>query len=188
MKAPITLLTLLFTVIFANAQYSDQYNTGTFKAGAGYAKDFPGLAGAAMQVEYTRGLNSFMEAGIGMKYSNMSGFPRTSTVKEFTKAYSLDFNLFFLPLNTERQKLRIGGGYSFSFYNIRRTYPVYESGAIEKVPTWPTHDVKGRIGGLTAIAEYQYSISNAYSLGMRVSCYKAYDQVLYVGPFVAINL
>jgi hypothetical protein len=188
MKSVVTFLTLLFTVIFASAQYSDQANSGTIKAGAGYAKDFPGLAGSAIQAEYTRGLNSFLEAGIGMKFSNMSGYPRTNSVKEYTKAYSLDFNLFFLPLNSEKQKLRIGGGYSFSFYNIRRTYPVFESGAIEKVPTWPSHDKKGRIGGLTAIAEYQYSISNAYSLGMRVSCYKAYDQVLYVGPFVAINL
>lgn len=188
MKYLSMLLALLLTVIFSYAQYSDQPLNGTFKAGVGFAKDFPGLYGAAMQVEYDRSLNSFLEAGVGMKYSNMSGYPRTSTVKEFTKAYSLDFNLFFLPVNTERQKLRIGGGYSFSFYNIRRTYPVYESSTIEKVPTWPTHDIKGRIGGLTAIAEYQYSISNAYSIGARVSVYKAYDQVIYAGPFVAINL
>ena len=188
MKYPSMLLALLLAVLFTNAQYSDQPLNGTFKAGAGYAKDFPGLYGAAVQVEYNRSLNNFLEAGVGMKYSNMSGYPRTTSVKEFTKAYSLDFNLFFLPVNTERQKLRIGGGYSFSFYNTRRTYPVYENGAVEKVPTWPTHDLKGRIGGLTAIAEYQYSISNAYSIGMRISSYKAYDQVLYAGPFIAINL
>ena len=188
MKSSIILLTLLFTVVFANAQYSDQLVSGTFKAGAGYAKDFPGLYGSAIQVEYTKGLNNFLEAGIGAKFSSMSGYPRTTSVKEFTKAYSLYFNFFILPLNTERQKLRIGGGYSFSFYNIRRTYPVYESGVMEKIPTWPSHDAKGRVGGLTAIAEYQYSISNNYSLGMRASVYKAYDQVLYVGPFVAINL
>ena len=188
MKSSIILLTLLFTVVFANAQYSDQLVSGTFKAGAGYAKDFPGLYGSAIQVEYTKGLNNFLEAGIGAKYSSMSGYPRTTSVKEFTKAYSLDFNLYVLPVNTEKQKLRFGVGYSFSFYNTRRSYPVYESGVIEKVPTWPTHDVKGRIGGLTAIAEYQYSITESYSIGARVSVYKAYDQVLYAGPFVAINL
>ena len=188
MKYLSMLLALLLTVIFSYAQYSDQSLNGTFKAGAGFAKDFPGLYGAAMQVEYDRSLNNFLEAGVGIKYSNMSGYPRSSTVKEFTKAYSLDFNLYVLPVNTEKQKLRFGVGYSFSFYNTRRSYPVYESGVIEKVPTWPTHDVKGRIGGLTAIAEYQYSITESYSIGARVSVYKAYDQVLYAGPFVAINL
>jgi len=188
MKYLSMLLALLLTVIFSSAQFSDQPLNGTFRAGAGFAKDFPGLYGAAVQIEYDRSLNNFLEAGVGVKYSNMSGYPRTTTVKEFTKAYSLDFNLFVLPVNTEKQKLRIGGGYSFSFYNIRRSYPVYESAAITKGATWPSQDKKGRIGGLTAIAEYQYSITESYSIGARVSVYKAYDQVIYAGPFVAINL
>lgn len=182
------MLALSLTTIAASAQYADQAANGTFKLGAGFAKDFPGLYGTAVHMEYNHPMNNFLSAGVGFKYADMSGYPRTETVKEFTKAYSLDFNMFFLPVQTEQQTLRIGGGYSFSFYNIKRSYPVFEKGVTDKA-TYPEAQSKGRVGGFTAIVEYQHRLGNSpYSLGLRASTFKAYDQVWYAGPFVAMDL
>ena len=42
-------------------------------------------------------LNDNLEGAFGIKRLNMSGYPRTTTVNEYTKATTLDFNLYFLP-------------------------------------------------------------------------------------------
>ena len=85
---------------------------------------FPGLMAIQFFAEASRPLSEKLQGAVGLKLINMSGFPRTATVNEFTKATTIDFNIYFVPLATEISELRIGAGYSFSFYKTRRSFPV----------------------------------------------------------------
>jgi hypothetical protein len=162
--------------------------SGNLKMGAGYAKDFPGVTGPAIFADYSMPMNEHFEAGFGIKHANMQGYPRTKTTKEFTKVTTLDFNFYALPLNTENSTIRLGVGYSFAFYNIQRTYPVYSTDPAKSV-IWPTQQVKSRASGFIASFDYQYHIPNtSYSAGVRVATFKAFDQAVMVGPYFGIDL
>ena len=123
-----------------------------------------------------------------MKRVNVQGHPRTAQIAEFTKATTLDFSLYFLPLRQDNHIVRVGGGYSFSFYHIRRTYPVIEQGSAGSETKWNIKEDKGRISGFNLAAEYEYLIpSTVLSLGLRASMFKAYSRVIYAGPFAALR-
>lgn len=185
MKKSLAILLVIFcNTLFAQADFS----ANTFKIGGGYARDFPGLSGYALSMEYAHSMNEFLEAGIGIKRINMSGYPRTTTVKEYTKANTIDFNLFFLPLANETNVLKVGLGYSFTFYKKRRSYPVVETHGAEKIVSWPVQDAKGRATGIIVSGEYEYILSSNLSLGLKASLCKAYDRVFYIGPFVGVKL
>lgn len=160
----------------------------SLKAGAGYAKDFPGLGGYGLTAEYVHLMTPSLEGGFAFKYLSMTGTPRTLSTKEYTRATTLDFNLYFVPLANEVNAFKIGLGYSFSFYKTRRTYPVVESNNGEKFTTWRVADGKGRLSGLTVNAEYEYTLPSNVALGIKASLCKAYDQVFYIGPFVGVKL
>jgi hypothetical protein len=188
-----TLFLFLFITISitAAAQYGDAENIsgGSIRAGAGYVHDFPGLAGTALSVGYSFPLNEWLQGGIGVKHISTSGFPRTKTVREFTKANTIDFELLLVPVHTENAALRIGLGYTFSFYNIRRSYPVYTANDDKTTNiTWPVVDSKGKVHGTRLIGEYEYYFGNSFSAGARVEVTKAYSYVVIGGPFVAIKL
>jgi hypothetical protein len=169
------------------AQYYDNYSSKV-KIGGGYAHDFPGLNGYSFFAEYSRPLNDYLQGAVGMRLTNMSGYPRTTTVQEYTKSTSLDFNLYYVPLSTDAGELRIGAGYSFSFYNIRRSYPVITNHGTGDVTNWPVQDRKGRASGVSLTGEYEYFIPETnYSVGLRASLFKAYDHVTFAGVFGAIN-
>ena len=183
---------LMMTVaVTVNAQYSDGdgINGGTIRAGVGYVHDFPGVAGAAVHAEYSFPLNEWLQGGIGVKHISASGYPRTNTVREYTKANTIDFELLLVPVHTENAALRVGLGYTFSFYNIRRSYPVYTTH--ENWPadiTWPVVDSKGKVRGTRLVGEYEYNFGNNISAGARVELAKAYGYVLIAGPFIGIKL
>lgn len=173
--------------LVSNAQDFSEYSN-KIKAGGGYAHDFPGLNGYSLFAEVSRPISDKLQGAIGLKLSNMSGTPRTATVQEYTKSTSLDFNLYFVPLATEASELRIGAGYSFSFYNIRRSYPVISDHANGAVTNWPVQDKKGRESGITLTGEYEYFIPGTdFSAGIRASTFKAYDRVGFVGVFGAVS-
>lgn len=182
------LLAILLFVTCIQGQAQDDFSNNTLKIGGGYTKDFPGLSGYALTGEYAHSLSDNLEGGFGIKRINMSGNPRTSAVKEFTKATTLDFNIYFLPLPSETSVLKIGIGYSFSFYKIRRSYPVIETHGTEKTTSWPVKDTKGRSSAIIFSGEYEYIISSNLSFGLKASLCKAYDRVFYIGPFVGIRL
>jgi hypothetical protein len=183
------LVILLLSICWqAQAQNGFSESASTIKVGGGYSKDFPGLSGYALIGEYTYSLHERFEGGFGVKRINMSGYPRTSTVEEYTKATTLDFNIYFLALATEKNVLRIGTGYSFSFYKTRRSYPLVETQNTEKLTTWPVNDLSGRSSGIILSADYEYLFSEKFSLGIKASLCKAYDRMFYVGPFVGIRL
>ena len=181
-------LAVFLFIVSGIAHAQDNFSNSTLKLGGGYSKDFPGLSGYALTGEYAYSLSEKLEGGFGIKHLNMSGYPRTSTVNEFTKATTLDFNLYFLPLANEFNILKIGVGYSFSFYKTRRSFPVIETTGAEKATTWPARDAKGRTSGVLLNAEYEYLFSTNFSLGVKASLCKAYDRVFYIGPFLGIHL
>ncbi|MEP6746993.1 MAG: hypothetical protein ABJB86_04675 [Bacteroidota bacterium] len=188
-----TLFLFLLTAISitVTAQYggADNISGGSIRLGAGYVHDFPGLAGSAASLGYRFPLNEWLQGGIGAKHISTSGFPRTNTVREYTKANTIDFELLLVPLHTDNAALRIGLGYTFSFYNIRRSYPVYTTNQDKTTNiTWPVTDAKGQVHGTSLIGEYEYCFGNSFSAGARVEVAKAYGYVVTGGPFVAIKL
>ncbi len=184
-------LTVAVCCISAHAQesFSDNYS-GSIKLGAGYVYDFPGMNGYGVHGNYSFPLSEWLQGEAGLKRIEASGFPRTSAIKEFTKASVLDFNLLAVPFHSDNAAFRIGGGYSFSFYHILRSYPSYgtaANGPTAKDPSWQTQESKGRMNGFSLTAEYEYYFQNKVSAGVRVSLCKAYNNVLMAGPFAAIN-
>jgi len=190
MKA-VFLFLMLATAVTANAQYGEDGNTraGRLRAGIGYVYDFPGMKGTAFHAGYSFSLNEWLQGGIGIKHIHESGYPRTHAVQEYTNANTLDFELLFVPLHTENTALRIGLGYTFSMYKIRRSYAVYTTH--EGQPSdisYPVSNSKGNAHGAGLVAEYEYYFSDALSAGLKIQVTKAYDGIIMGGPFVAIRL
>ena len=180
---------LILIAIRSQAQFDGAETTGTIKLSTAYAHDFPKLNGLSVGAEFVKPLTHRFEAGFGVRHINMSGNPRTETAKEYTKATTLDFNVYVLPLKSETHALKIGGGYSFSFYKIRRSFPVISHETQTPQTQWPIQDSKGSISGFMLSGEYEYSIPNSsISMGIRASLFKAYDQATSVGPFVGFRL
>ena len=185
---------MLFTAMActAHAQLGDyiENGKGSIKAGAGYVHDFPGVNGVAYFGEYSFPLNEWLQGGMGVKHLQTSGFPRSASVKEYTKATTLDFSLLFAVYHDETSAVRIGGVYSFSFYNVRRSFPVYDTHTTAETtaePAWQAKDINSRISGFGLVGEYEYYFPNNVSVGARVSFCKAYNHVLMGGPFAAIR-
>jgi len=177
--------------VAANAQYGDGNGIagGSIRAGAGYVHDFPGLSGTAVYAGYSFPLNDWLQGGVGVKHILTSGFPRTSTVREYTKANTIDFELLLVPIHTENAALKVGLGYTFSFYNIRRSYPVYTLHDNQPADvSYPSVDSKGNVHGTRLIGEYEYYFGGSISAGARIEVAKAYSYVVIGGPFVAIKL
>lgn len=181
-------LLLAFAIQSARAQFASEPGNLQIQIGSGYTRDFPGLGGLGGFAEGKFSMAERWQGGIGLKYLNMQGYPRTQSVQEYTRAATIDFNLYYSLLDNEVSALRLGVGYAFSFYNIRRSYPDTQGSGIEKTTIWPSRDAKGRTSGISLMAEYEYYFSSGISLGARVASYKAYDRVMYFGPFVGISL
>jgi hypothetical protein len=180
---------LIAATLPAAAQLSDNAATAaSVKTGISYVHDFPGLNGIGVHGEYAFPLADWLQGEVGLKRIQASGYPRSETVNEYTKSTTLDFNLLFVPLSTERSAFKIGGGYSFVFYNLRRSYPVYTD-ASAKNASWQVQDSRGMTNGCSLIGEYDYFVSGNISAGLRVSLAKAYSSHVWMGgPFVAVNL
>src|ERR1700691_2098614 len=102
------LIVLLLTLSMGRLQAQFSENTSTFKAGLGYTHDFPGLNGYTVAGEYIFPLVVNFQGAIGAKRAELDGYPRTNAVQEYTRATSLDFNLYWLPFRSESEILRIG--------------------------------------------------------------------------------
>lgn len=176
---------LLAATLFVKAKAQDDIR-GTIKATAGFTQDFPGLNGYTLAGEYILPVATHWDASVGAKYADMSGHPRTPTVGEYTKARSLDFNLYWVPVRTETQILRIGVGFTFSTYDINRSYPIYTQQADGKPSvSWPAQRSSGLAEGVNFIVDYEYLLPNTpYSIGVRGALYKAYDRTWFIGPTV----
>jgi hypothetical protein len=169
------------------AQFSE--NSATFKAGVGYTHDFPGLNGYTAAVEYISPTVSSLQGAIGVKRADITGFPRTNSVQEYTKATTLDLNLYWVPLQSETELFRVGLGYSFSFYNINRAYPIVVNESSGKSITFSSQKAVGKTRGINLIAEYEYKIpSTIISVGLRGAMYKAYTQTYFFGPMLGFQL
>ena len=187
----VLLIICLFISISLQAQFNNRLteNIGSIKLGTGYVQDFPGLGGYGILGELSLHMNDRLEGAIGIKRMSMVGTPRTKTVEEFTKATTIDFTFFYVPLRTESHVVRLGIGYAYSFYSIRRSYPVISGTGSEKQTNWPIQNNKSKTSGVSVIGEYEYLINNSnLSVGMRVALYKAYDRVSYIGPFIGYRL
>ena len=178
-----------FFVFFLPLLTNAQEESFSIRTGGGYAHDFPGLNGYGSFVEISKPLSEKLQGAIGVKINGLSGFPRTEQVNEYTRSTSLDFSLYFLPFSNEINQVRLGAGYSFSFYKIRRSYPIISQEGGESKTSWPVKDSKGRVSGLSLVAEYEYFIAETnLSFGLRGSLFKAYDHVLFAGGFVGLRL
>jgi len=186
----LSLFFVAFLSITGHAQSGDEANSrGSVRAGLAYVYDFPGMTGTAFQAGYSFPLNEWLQGGVGVRHIHEGGYPRTNAVREYTNANSLDFELLFVPVHTENAALRIGLSYTFSMYNIRRSYAVYTThdGQSPDI-SFPVSDSKGNAHGTGLVAEYEYYFSNAVSTGVKLQVTKAYDGVVMGGPFVAIRL
>jgi hypothetical protein len=174
----------------ASAQVSDNPATAaSVKLGLSYVHDFPGLNGFGAHGEYGFPLANWLQGEVGLKRIQASGYPRTATVNEYTRSTTLDFNLLFVPYSNASGALKIGGGYSFVFYNLRRSNPVFETTGTDKEPSWQVQDSRGETNGCSLVGEYEYYFSENVSAGARVSLAKAYSGHVWMGgPFVAIKL
>jgi len=172
-----------------SAQVSDNPATAAaVKAGVSYVHDLPGLNGFGAYAGYGFPITRWAQLETGIKRIQAAGYPRTATVKEYTKSTTVDFNVLFVPLSSDRHVFKIGGGYSFVFYNLRRSYPVYAAGAKEAT-AWQVQDSRSMTNGCSLIGEYGYFVSDAVSAGARVSLAKAYSGHVWMGgPFVAVRL
>jgi len=187
----LTFMCAVISTISANAQYySDNDEVlGTFKAGAGYTHDFPGLNGVTFLGEYSHSLYNRLEGAFAMKHIRLNGHPRSASVNEYTKSTTAEFIIYYLPMQNDNHILRVGLGYAFSFYKIRRSYPVEKTTGTEKSITWNPQEKQGRVSGVSLIGEYQYLIPESnLSVGIRAALYRAYDRVSYFGPFVGVRL
>lgn len=180
---------MLICSVHGFGQYYLDEPTISFKVHAGYAHDFPGLNGVVGGVEVNRVLSERLEGGFGVKRYALSGNPRTHIVNEYTKATTLDFNLYFVALNAEAHRLKVGAGYTFAFYNIRRSYPVIHGAGNSNTVEWPLADRKSRTSGITISGEYEYRAPGSnISVGLKGMLGKAFDQVSSVGPFISLHL
>jgi len=180
-------LLLTLSIGKLSAQFSEK-NT-TIKAGFGYTHDFPGLNGYTVASEYIFPLIVNFQGAIGAKRAEIAGYPRTKTIQEYTRASTLDFNLYWLPFRSEKEMFRIGAGYSFSFYNIKRAYPVVVENNGSKVITFSSQQSIGRTRGINLIVEYEYAIpATIISIGLRGALYKAYTRTYFIGPLVGFQL
>lgn len=182
----VLLLLLLALPGMLSAQYNESFFSGSvLKIGAGYAHDFPGLNGLGLNAEFTMPLLDKWEGGFGLKRFSLEGHPRNAETLEFTRATTIDFNIYFLPIQSEFQTIRVGVGYAFSNYSIRRSYPVINGTGPDKATTWPIQDQRSRTSGMSLMAEYEYKIpGSGLSLGLRGGYYKAYDRITYMGTFI----
>jgi hypothetical protein len=185
----LVLLLFLLPVFSLRAQVNEYFSSPGFKFGGGYTHDFPGLNGHTFFGEYVQPMTNKLQGGLGLKRVNLGGHPRSKSAYEYTKATTIDFVLYFLPVNMEHHIFRIGGGYIFSFYKTRRSYLKYVTEGDHRMATWPLQDSKGSISGFCLVGEYEYLIPQSkFSVGLRASLFKAYDQVTYAGPFVGLKL
>lgn len=172
-----------FIYIVSRAQFTDE-SRGTIRAIGMYTSDFPGLNGYTIGGEYIRSIAERIEAGGILTVINLKGYPRTSTVQEFTKAKTMGLSVYFLPILSPNHKIRLGAGYQFSFYNTRRTYPLVHGSDKQ----WPVVERTGRTSGMTLAAEYEYRITESpFSFGIRLSAGKAYDGVGSIGSFIGLD-
>lgn len=184
-------LILCFLLASFHAQ-SQSYNdfddaTASLRIGAGYTHDFPGLNGYNLAAEYSRSIAPWLQGAFGAKFMQMQGHPRTPSIGEFTKASTIDFTIYAVPVNTYQSQLRLGLGYSFVFYQIQRSYPTYEGA--DKTPFWNAQAGKGRCSGVNLSADYEISIPESpFSVGLRAAWYKSYDRVTSVGPYMVLAL
>lgn len=180
-------LSVLLFIAFVNNILAQDARP-TLRFGAAYSHDFPGLNGFTGSAEFVHPLIAGFEGGLGVKRVHMQGTPRTHEVTEFTKATTVDLNLYFLPVQLEQHNLRIGMGYSYTFYQIQRSFPTMnETG--DKVASWNVQSQKGKGRGFGFSLEYEYLLPESnISFGLRAAIYKAYDQVTGVGPFMGIRL
>ena len=191
MKRVILVFLLAITATYTHAQYSDDNaeKFGTLKFSGGYTNDFPGLGGYSLIGEYSHTLCNRLEGSFGVKRIMLSGYPRTESVNEYTKATTIDFGMYFLPLESGNHVIRAGISYSFTFVQVRRSFPLVVNNGTDKTTEWPVVDDKQRLHGFNYIGEYEYRFPELpVSLGLRVASYKAYDRVKYIGPFVAVRL
>lgn len=183
------IVVLLLTLSMGKLQAQFTENSTSLKAGIGYTHDFPGLNGYTAMAEYDIGLAKNIAGSIGAKRADITGYPRTTQVQEFTKATTADFNLYWLPLQSETELFRIGLGYSFSFYNVKRAYPLIVENDGIKTTTWPSTQTVGRTHGINLIAEYEYKIPETkFSMGLRGALYKAYTRTYFIGPTLGYAL
>jgi len=161
------------------------FSSGEFKASAGYVHEFSGMNGIGASLSYQLPLNEWFQLEAGIRRVEANGHPRTDMVQEFTRATALEGSALFSPIHTESQSLRIGLGYSFADYDIRRATPVV--GASKEIQ-YQTADASGLSRGIIVHAEYEWNINERFSAGARVGYYKAYTYVVMAGPFIGIHL
>ncbi|MFT3933195.1 MAG: hypothetical protein QM726_06240 [Chitinophagaceae bacterium] len=184
------ILLLLATTCACHAQIitGDENFPGRLRVGAAYVHDFPGVNGPGIYADYHFPLNEWIQAGVGIRHIETSGYPRSQSIKEYTKASALDLSALFVPFHTENMAFRVGLVYSFTMYNAKRGYAVYTNHDNQPADvSYQANESKGKARGMGLTAEYEYNLNERFAAGAKISYCQAYTDVLMAGPFVAIK-
>jgi hypothetical protein len=174
-------------IVIAQSHPHEAYK-GALKTGLSYVYDFPGVKGAAAYVEYVAPFNNRLQGAVGIKRIQTSGTPRSADIKEYTRATTIDFTFFIIPLRNATNSFKVGLGYSSSLFNIRRALLIYNKDITAESnsnKSWLQEDVKGRSNGMNITTELEHFFSNNISVGAKLQYTKAYQYVLCGGPFIS---
>jgi hypothetical protein len=184
MKPFISWLLLIFTLQL-NAQNTP--SGGALKLAGGYSLEYPGLGGYSLNLEYVVPVISSIQVGLGTRILQLRGYPRTTHVNEYTKAETIDFNFYWLPLETGIHTISLGLGYSFCFYDIKRAFPV-TGDDISKPQEWVSQESNGRTHGFNIWGEYSCHFRQSpFSAGLKIGIYKGYAYTYFVGPVIGVQ-
>jgi hypothetical protein len=119
MKSKIFIL-IVFLVVFISSIWAQEYNESrnTFKVSAGFAS-FNNAPGFIYQNEYVREITGFISLGAKFAFSMATDLNPTA-YRSHQSMSSLNLALYFTPLNIENQKILIGGGVGYNYY--QQTY------------------------------------------------------------------
>jgi hypothetical protein len=185
-----TIFLLSFIATYAQVNHYEGYK-GAVKTGLSYVHDFPGVKGAALYVEAVVPINHWLQGSIGVKRIQTGGTPRTTSITEFTRATTIDLNVFVIPFSNETANFKLGLGCTSSMYHVQRAAALYDKNApqgLHSDPIWQKTNFSGRSNGMTLTGEYEYFFSSNISLGARIQYTKGYQYVICGGPFAAFRL
>ena len=177
----------LFLLACLNLQAQNNLSAPTLKLATGYALEYPGLGGYSIGLEYDVPVLNALKFGLGTRILQLSGYPRTSQINEYTKAETIDFDFYWLPLESEAHSITLGLTYSFCFYNIKRAFPIADED-IAKPLDWAGQESSGRTSGFSISGEYAYHFRHSpLCAGLRIGIYKGYAYSYFVGPVIGFQ-
>ena len=179
---PLIAWLLIFSCLGLQGQNNP--NSPIVKLSTGYCLEYPGLGGYSVNLEYDLPVINSFRVGVGTRFLQLNGYPRTNQVNEYTKGETIDFHFYWSPVESDVHSLTLGLSYSFCFYHVKRAFPVTGED-ISKPMEWVSQESSGRTSGFSISGEYAYHFKESpFLVGLRTGIYKGYAYTYFVGPVI----